>query len=74
MGSTPFGLIAFDPKTQERTVKDSGKLYAEICRTGSITPDMRNQVKGRSATPKKHFNLYGDNGVYVSSNAGTSNR
>ncbi|MBK7994803.1 MAG: glycoside hydrolase family 1 protein [Blastocatellia bacterium] len=71
---TPFGLIAFDPKTQERTVKDSGKLYAEICRTNSITPDMRNQVKGRSATPKKHFNLYGDMGVYVSSNAGASNR
>jgi beta-glucosidase len=37
---TPFGLVAVDFKTQERTVKPSGRLYAEICRTGRITPEM----------------------------------
>ncbi len=55
---TPFGLVEVDFQNQKRTVKDSGKLYAEICQGNRITPDMRKGVKPRSATPKKHFNLY----------------
>jgi len=65
---TPFGLVAVDFNTQERTVKASGELYAEICRTGSITPQMRAKVKGRSKEPKKNLNLYKE-GLYVNNNA-----
>lgn len=72
---TPFGLVEVDFKTQNRTVKESGKLYAEICRLNLINAEMRNGVKGRSATPKKHFNLYayGENNNYASSNASPRN-
>jgi beta-glucosidase len=35
-----FGLIELDVETQERRVKTSGELYAEICRTGTLTSDM----------------------------------
>lgn len=66
---TPFGLVECDFKTQARRVKDSGKLYAEICRTGQLTPEMRAGVKERLATEKKHFNLYLENAVYANSNA-----
>jgi hypothetical protein len=64
-------LVEVDFKTQTRRVKESGKLYAEICRRNLISAEMRNGVKGRSATPKKHFNLYtyGEKNNYVSSNA-----
>jgi beta-glucosidase len=31
-----FGLIACDPTTQERRVRPSGRLYAEICRTNRV--------------------------------------
>src|SRR5207302_6600880 len=31
-----FGLIACDPVTQERRVRPSGRLYAEICRTNLV--------------------------------------
>lgn len=39
--SQPFGLIAFDPQTQERTVKPSGELFAAIAE--------RNALEGESA-------------------------
>jgi beta-glucosidase len=55
---TPFGLVEVDLQNQKRTVKDSGKLYSEICKTGKITQEMRKGVKPRSTTQKKHFNLY----------------
>ncbi|MGD8585921.1 MAG: glycoside hydrolase family 1 protein [Chloroflexota bacterium] len=35
-----FGLIALDPETQARSWRPSGRLYAEICRTNSISSDM----------------------------------
>lgn len=35
-----FGLIEVDPETQERKVRPSGRLYGEICRTGSISSEM----------------------------------
>lgn len=35
-----FGLIALDPESQERTWRRSGRLYAEICRSFSVSSDM----------------------------------
>jgi beta-glucosidase len=35
-----FGLIALDPETQERRWRPSGRLYAEICRSNSISSFM----------------------------------
>lgn len=35
-----FGLIAMDPDTQERTWRDSGRLYQEICRRGVLDDQM----------------------------------
>jgi beta-glucosidase len=35
-----FGLIALDPATQQRTMRESGRLYSEIVRTNALTPDM----------------------------------
>lgn len=43
-----FGLIHVDFATQERRVKPSGRLYAEICRTGTITAEQ--VARSRSAT------------------------
>jgi len=34
--SAKFGLIACDPVTQERRVRPSGRLYAEICRLNQL--------------------------------------
>lgn len=34
--SQPFGLIAFDPLTQKRTVKPSGKLFAAIAERNAL--------------------------------------
>ncbi len=34
--SAKFGLIACDPVTQERRVRPSGRLYAEICRRNEV--------------------------------------
>ncbi|MCP4425797.1 MAG: family 1 glycosylhydrolase, partial [Chloroflexi bacterium] len=35
-----FGLIELDPETQERKLRKSGRLYGEICRSGSVGSDM----------------------------------
>lgn len=35
-----FGLISLEPESQQRTLRDSGRLYGEICRSGSISSDM----------------------------------
>jgi beta-glucosidase len=34
--SAKFGLIACDPQTQERRLRPSARLYAEICRTNTL--------------------------------------
>ncbi|MBL8149390.1 MAG: glycoside hydrolase family 1 protein [Blastocatellia bacterium] len=68
---TPFGLVAVDFSTQKRTVKNSGQLYKEICRTGTITPEMQVSVKGRSDKPRQHLNLYGKRIDYVNNYAPT---
>jgi beta-glucosidase len=35
-----FGLIELNPETQERKMRRSGALYAEICKTNTLTNDM----------------------------------
>jgi beta-glucosidase len=35
-----FGLIEVNPQTQERTLRRSGELYAEICKINAITTEM----------------------------------
>ena len=37
--SQHFGLWALDPQTQIRTKRKSADLYADICRTNSITSE-----------------------------------
>ena len=34
--SKRFGLVHVDYETQERIVKESGRWYAEVARTGSV--------------------------------------
>lgn len=41
--SAPFGLIHVDFETQQRTVRKSGRFYAEICRRKEVTQDMIDQ-------------------------------
>lgn len=36
--SARFGLVACDYPTQRRRVRDSGRLYASICRSGLVSP------------------------------------
>ena len=38
--SARFGLVHVDFETQRRTVKKSGRLYGEICRSGGLTREM----------------------------------
>ena len=35
-----FGLVALDPLTQERTMRNSGRLYAEIARSNALSREM----------------------------------
>jgi beta-glucosidase len=35
-----FGLVQLDPKTQDRTVRPSGRIYAEIARSNALTPEL----------------------------------
>ncbi|GAB4469129.1 MAG: glycoside hydrolase family 1 protein [Anaerolineae bacterium] len=35
-----FGLIGVDFETQERHIRESGKLYSDICHTGALTRDI----------------------------------
>lgn len=35
-----FGLLELDVETQKRTLRKSGRLFGEICRSGSISSDM----------------------------------
>ena len=38
-----FGLIAMNPETQERTLRNSGRLYQEICQNQAISSEMVQQ-------------------------------
>lgn len=35
-----FGLVALDPKTQQRTMRNSGRLYGAIARGNSLAPEV----------------------------------
>ncbi len=35
-----FGLVELDPETQERTIRPSGRLYAEIARNNALNPEL----------------------------------
>jgi beta-glucosidase len=35
-----FGLVALDPATQERTMRNSGRLYGEIARRNALSTEM----------------------------------
>jgi beta-glucosidase len=35
-----FGLVQLNPETQERTIRNSGRLYAEIARNNALTPEL----------------------------------
>jgi beta-glucosidase len=35
-----FGLLALDLETQERSWRPSGRLYQQICQTGSVSSEM----------------------------------
>lgn len=38
-----FGLVALDPKTQQRTMRNSGRLYGAIARGNCISPELVNR-------------------------------
>lgn len=38
--SAPFGLVAVNFETQERSVKRSGEFYAEVCKSNGVTEQM----------------------------------
>jgi beta-glucosidase len=38
-----FGLVALDPKTQARTMRNSGRLYGAIARANQLSPEMIDQ-------------------------------
>jgi beta-glucosidase len=38
-----FGLIAMNPETQERTMRNSGRLYQDICQNQAISSEMVQQ-------------------------------
>lgn len=49
--SLRFGLIDVDFATQERRIRPSGHLYAEICRTGTVTAEMVADVACNRSAP-----------------------
>jgi len=56
LGEVPrFGLVHLDYETQERTVKDSGRFYAEMIAEGGVTQDAYDRyVAGRSYRHEAH--------------------
>ena len=46
-----FGLVELDPATQERKVRNSGRLYSAIVRANAISAEMRQQFS--SAAPER---------------------
>jgi beta-glucosidase len=41
--SVPFGLVAVDPDTQQRRVKQSGRVYQRICQANGVPTDLAGQ-------------------------------
>jgi beta-glucosidase len=46
-----FGLVALDPATQQRTMRESGRLYSAIGRANGISPEMAAKFCGPEARP-----------------------
>lgn len=42
--SARFGLIRCDYATQRRTVKESGRIYGEICKAGGVTEEIAREI------------------------------
>ena len=40
MDTKRFGLIELNVETQEKSLRKSGHLYGEICRSGCVSSDM----------------------------------
>ena len=38
--TAPFGLVAVDPVTQERKVKQSGRIYQRICMANGLPAEL----------------------------------
>lgn len=49
-----FGLIALNTETGERTLRDSGKLYSEICHSNSVTDAMAEKYAPQLLTTLFH--------------------
>ncbi len=53
-----FGLLSCDLHTQERRLRPSGRLYAEICRTGvlpaSVAPPAEPPARDQAPAPAQH--------------------
>jgi len=47
-----FGLVELDPATQARTVRPSGRLYAEIARSNLLSQELRDAYGARPALSK----------------------
>lgn len=43
--SARFGLIHCDYETQRRSIKNSGRIYGEICRDGGISPQVAREIE-----------------------------
>ena len=50
-----FGLVALDPATQGRTMRDSGRLYSAIRRANGISSEIAEKFCSPSAQPKRQL-------------------
>jgi beta-glucosidase len=48
-----FGLVALDPATQRRTMRDSGRLYSAIRQANGISSEMAEKFCSPSAQPER---------------------
>jgi len=46
-----FGLVALDPDTQQRTMRNSGRLYGAIARSNQFSPEMIEQFCPSAISP-----------------------
>jgi beta-glucosidase len=64
-----FGLNAFDPVTKERHMRQSGKLYSEICHQNAITANMVRryapELLGELFPKVQEYLVKADEGIHV---------
>ena len=46
-----FGLVALDPKTQDRAIRNSGRLYGAIARSNELSQEMIEQYYPTALSP-----------------------